>query len=89
MGLKWKRLRKLPVYGSNKNIGSRKGLPVIKCSCGFEILLVPDVKVMSKAIEAHAEKHQQKVKDAKASKAEAERISDYLIAQVFEKASRA
>jgi hypothetical protein len=82
-------LRKLPAYGSKEKIGSKKGLPVIKCSCGYEILLVPDVKVMSKAIDAHVEKHKQKVKDPYASNAEAERISDYLIAQVFKKASKA
>ena len=78
----------MPDYEPKKLGGSKKGLTVIRCSCGFEILLVPDVKVMSKAIEAHAEKHQQKVKDTKGSKAEAERISDHLIAQVFEEASK-
>jgi hypothetical protein len=79
----------LPACGSKKKIVSNKGLPVIKCSCGYEILLVPDIKVMSKAIDDHVETHSQKVKDPKASKAEAERISDYLIAQVFGKASKA
>ena len=60
---------------------------MIKYPCGHEILLVPDIKVMSKAIDAHAEEHKQKVKDPKASKAENERIIDYLIEQVFDKAN--
>lgn len=79
-------MRKLPAFGSKKKIGS-KGLPVIICSCGFEILLVPDIKVMSKAIDAHAKEHREKVKDPLASKAESERIIDYLIEQIFDKAS--
>ena len=51
-------------------------------------MLVPDAKVISVAIEAHMEEHKQKVADPKASQAEAERIGDYLISQVFEEASK-
>lgn len=47
------------------------------------------VKLMSEAIEAHVPKHKQKVKDPKAAEAEAERISDDLITQVLDKASKA
>ena len=74
---------------SKKKIGSIKGLPLITCSCGAKILLVPDVKIMSKAIEAHVAKHAEKVKDPKGAKVEAERLRDELITQVFEKASQA
>lgn len=31
----------------------RQGLPLIKCRCGTEILLIPDVESMDRAIEAH------------------------------------
>ncbi len=79
----------MSINESKKVVGSKAGLTTIRCSCGFEILLVPDVKVMSEAIEAHAEKHQKKAKDVKASKADAELITDHLIAQVFKKASKA
>ena len=61
---------------------------MVKCSCGAEILLVPNVKVMSAAIEAHVAKHIQKVKDPKAAEAEAEHIRDDLIIQVLDKASK-
>ncbi len=61
---------------------------IIRCVCGFEIMLIPDAKVMSDAIEAHMEEHKQKVADPKASQAEAERIGNYLISQVFEEASK-
>jgi hypothetical protein len=72
-----------------KKVGADNGLPVIKCSvCGKEILLVPNVKLMSEAIEAHVETHRQKMKDPKAAETELERIRDNLIAQVLEKASK-
>jgi ArsR family metal-binding transcriptional regulator len=78
----------LSVHGFKKKIGGEKGLPKIKCSsCGTEIMMVPNVKLMSEVIEVHVEKHKQKIKDPKASDAEAERIRDDLITQVLEKAS--
>ena len=54
----------------------------IKCECGVEIMLVPDVKAMRDAIEAHIVQHMQKVKGLEMAK-EAERIEDSLIGQVF------
>jgi hypothetical protein len=72
-----------------KEVGNDKGIPVIKCSfCGEEIMLVPNIKLMSAAIEAHVEAHKQKVNDRKAAEAEAERILDDLITQVLERASK-
>jgi hypothetical protein len=72
-----------------KEVDNGKGLPVIKCSvCGEEIMLLPNVKLMSTAIEAHVEAHKQKVMDRKAAETEAERIRDDLITQVLEKASK-
>ena len=76
------------VHVSKKKPNGNAGLPVIKCSCGAEILLVPDVKLMSEAIEAHVEEHKQKVKDPKEAEAEAERIRDDLIVKVLNKASK-
>jgi hypothetical protein len=69
---------------SEKNSSS---LPVIKCSCGAEILLIPNIKEMNKAIEAHIEQHIKKIKSAKEAEAEAERLRDELIIKVLEKAS--
>ncbi len=62
-------------------------LPVIECSCGEQILLVPNVKKMSAAIEAHIIEHTKKMKVAEEAEAEAERIRDDLIAKVLDKAS--
>ncbi len=66
-----------------------KGLPTIKCACGAEILLVPDVKLMSKALEAHVEEHTRKNKNAKEAESEAQAIMDDLITKVLIKACEA
>jgi hypothetical protein len=62
--------------------------PAIKFFCGAKIMLVPNVKLMSEAIEAHVEKHKKKIKDPSEAEAEAERVRDYLITQVFDIASK-
>ncbi len=72
-----------------KKIGHNEGLPAIKCpSCGKEIMLIPNVKLMSKAIEDHAETHKEKVKGRKAGEEEAEGIRNDLIRQALEKAAK-
>lgn len=79
----------MSVHGSKKKIGGGKGLPMIKCSgCGEKIMLIPNVKLMSEAIEVHVEKHKQKVKDPKAAQEIVDCVSDDLIKQVLKKASR-
>ncbi len=78
-----------------KNVSINVAKSTIKCECGWEILLVPDLKAMSKAIEAHVETHRKIEKDCSKTDAEnegvaeleAERIENYLIAEVFKKAS--
>ena len=71
-----------------KKIDQKTVQPEIKCCCGTVILLVPNVKVMSQAIESHAAIHKQKIKDPKEAEAEAERVRDDLISQILEKASK-
>ena len=79
----------MSVHGSKKKIGGDKKLPMIKCSsCGAKIMLIPNVKIMSEVIEAHVEKHKQKVKDLKAAQEIADCVRDDLITQVLKKASR-
>jgi len=38
----------------------KKGLPIITCACGAEILVVPDLKAMNRAIKAHVAEHRKK-----------------------------
>lgn len=77
----------MPSRVSRKKKVSGTSLPVIECSCGAQILLVPNVKKMSAAIEAHILTHTKTIKDDKEAEAEAERIRDDLIAKVLEMAS--
>ncbi len=61
---------------------------VVNCFCGAKILLVPDVKLMSEAIEAHIEQaHKLETVDSAKAEMEAEKVREYLITQVFDKAS--
>jgi hypothetical protein len=75
----------LPSRDSKKKINEKK-LPTIECSCGAKILLVPDIKLMSKAIEAHVEVHRCEVKNTKDAEAQAQTILDDLITKVLVKA---
>lgn len=63
------------------------GLPVITCRCGAQILLIPSVEHMSKAIENHVAEHKKKIKGNKKAEAEIEHIRDDLIMKVLSKAS--
>ncbi|GEM_PF-5344898 len=55
----------MPARGSKKKINITEDAPSIKCSCGFEILLVHNAHVVNAAIERHIESHMQKVKNPK------------------------
>lgn len=56
---------------------------MVRCECGDEILLLPDLKEMGKAIEDHAELHLQGLKGPACAAAEAESLKNALIAQVL------
>ena len=61
---------------------------LIKCECGTEILMLPDLKATSNAIENHVLEHRKQEKDRAKAEAEGNRVRDALIAQVLEKASQ-
>ena len=65
---------------------AKNGLPLVRCECGTEILMVPDVKLMGEAIETHVGLHTRKLKNPVEAEVEAERIRDFLIGQVLDKA---
>jgi hypothetical protein len=62
---------------------STGGLPVIKCECGFKILVLSDLNAMSQAIDKHILEH----KNQGATDAEVKRIELDLIAQVLSNAA--
>jgi hypothetical protein len=67
-----------------KRSSSKNNLPVLKCECGHEILLLPELKTLGNAIEEHAIEHQKKYA---LTQEEADAIQDNLIAQAFKMAS--
>jgi hypothetical protein len=74
---------------SKKETNDNDTLPAVNCFCGVKILLVPDVRLMSEAIEAHIkEKHMSKTVDSVEAEVETEKVREYLIMQVFDKASK-
>ena len=62
----------------------KNNLPLLKCECGHEILLLPDLKTLGKVIEEHAMEHKNKYS---LTQEEAEAIQDNLIAQALRMAS--
>ncbi len=68
---------------SNKtqNHSSKGSLSTIKCECGYEILLLPDARMMGQAIENHALDHKKKYA---LTQEETSAIVEALIAQAFE-----
>jgi hypothetical protein len=65
-----------------------KGLVKVRCECGNEILLLPDLKEMGKAIDDHVDFHLQNLKAPRCTTAEAERLREALITQVLHMASQ-
>ncbi len=60
-----------------------KGIIKVRCECGDEILLVPDLKKTGKAIEDHVDLHLQSLRAPTCTAAEAGRLKDALIAQIL------
>jgi len=61
-------------------------LPLIKCECGTEILLLPDLKAMDRAINAHVAEHREKGNNPSRA-ATSSRISQLLAQLCLRKAS--
>jgi hypothetical protein len=61
---------------------------LILCECGFGILLIPDLKAMSKAIGDHAAEHAKRERNIGKAAFVEERIQNLLIVQVLDKAGK-
>jgi hypothetical protein len=69
-----------------KEVSKEKhNLPIIQCTCGFKLLLLPDAEVMGQAIEKHTLEHKKKYR---LTQEEAENLEFQLIAQAFELAAK-
>jgi hypothetical protein len=56
---------------------------MIKCECGVEIALLPDVRAMGEAIEVHVALHIEGINGPACTTAEVKRLRDALIIQVL------
>ncbi len=56
----------------------KEQLPLIKCECGAEILLLPDLQAMNRAIKTHVTKHRKKGKNNKRNVITSSKISQLL-----------
>ena len=72
----------------SQNQISRPNLPTVKCKCGYEILLIPDIKAMSRAIENHLQDHEQKQTNQIKHGKEIEKLRDALIVHVLAQAKK-
>jgi hypothetical protein len=57
----------------------------VKCDCGKRILVIPNLELMGKAIEAHAQEHAKAKSQIDDQTKEANRVESLLIQQVFNK----
>ena len=48
-----------PKDSAGKFVAHKTRMPIIKCVCGFEILIVHDLKAMNRAIKNHLAEHKQ------------------------------
>ena len=53
--------------GKNSDVNKclMEQLPLVRCDCGAEILVVPDLQAMNRAIKAHVNEHRKKARNAK------------------------
>ena len=63
-----------PKNSTGKFVAHKTSMPIIKCLCGFEILVVPDLKAMNRAIKNHTAKHR---------KSFSRKLPDFLTEQVL------
>lgn len=66
----------------------QKRFPIIKCSCGVEFLLLPDIKEMSFVVRKHAQLHSENAKNALEAERVYSEIEDFLTSQILRKASQ-
>jgi hypothetical protein len=56
----------------------KEGLPIISCECGAEILVLPDLKAMNRAIKTHVVEHRKNQRHNKKNLSTPGKISELL-----------
>jgi hypothetical protein len=70
---------------NQKNANSYENFAIIKCECGFEIPVIPEMETVGSAIDTHVEEHREKQKDSTKGEITANHIHDFLFKKLFEK----
>ena len=69
------------------NVQSKEHLPLIKCECGSEILLLPDLQAMNRAIRNHSNEHIKKEENTTSNETLSSNISQLLSQRTLMKIS--
>jgi hypothetical protein len=75
------RISKTKVYMEVKYDG--KAMPLIRCKCGCQILVVPDLKAMNRAIRQHLKKHFDKSKGLPKASPAMDSLEQFLVEQII------
>jgi len=68
----------LEVKSAESDVRLKEGLPIISCECGAEILVVPDLQAMNRAIKTHVGEHRKKERKTKNDLIKSGKISQLL-----------
>ena len=68
----------LEVKSAESDERLKEGLPIISCECGAEILVVPDLQAMNRAIKTHIGEHRKKERKTKNNSITTGKISQML-----------
>ena len=68
---------------NGKSIAYKKRMPTVRCLCGSEILVLPDLKAMNRAIKNHVAEH----KKARDGSDRLDSLTEFLTEQVLTVAS--
>jgi len=71
-------IKNLKDNSTDENNDLNERLPTIKCECGAEILLVPDLQAMNCAINAHVEEHKKKERNSRSNLSSPSKIGQLL-----------
>jgi hypothetical protein len=68
------------IEGENakRDIYLKEHLPLIKCECGTEILVLPDLRAMNRAINTHVAEHKQRERTDKKNVVSSNKICERL-----------
>jgi len=87
VGMKKKSVQEINFTSGQKSKGKsavhRKSMPIVRCVCGSEILVVPDLKAMNRAIKNHVTEHKQ----ARDGSDRLDLLTEFLTQQVLTMAS--